>query len=117
MKKRLRAVLALILIILLCLPAIAQTADPDALCALTIDCHYENKPVSGMGFSLYRVAALSLQGEHTLLPAYEDSGIVLGTCGMPPTGGRRPGCWTNGWSSKAFPQKSSLPPRLMAKLH
>lgn len=53
MKKRLRAVLALILIILLCLPAIAQTADPDALCALTIDCHYENKPVSGMGFSLY----------------------------------------------------------------
>lgn len=78
MKKRLRAVLALILIILLCLPAIAQTADPDALCALTIDCHYENKPVSGMGFSLYRVAALSPQGEHTLLPAYEDSGIVLG---------------------------------------
>lgn len=66
------------LIILLCLPAIAQTADPDALCALTIDCHYENKPVSGMGFSLYRVAALSPQGEHTLLPAYEDSGIVLG---------------------------------------
>ena len=78
MKKRLRAVLALILIILLCLPAIAQTADPDALCALTIDCHYDNKPVSGMGFSLYRVAALSPQGEHTLLPAYEDSGIVLG---------------------------------------
>ena len=70
--------MALILIILLCLPAIAQTADPDALCALTIDCHYENKPVSGMGFSLYRVAALSPQGEHTLLPAYEDSGIVLG---------------------------------------
>ena len=31
-----------------------------------------------MGFSLYRVAALSPQGEHTLLPAYEDSGIVLG---------------------------------------
>ena len=31
-----------------------------------------------MGFSLYRVAALSPQGEHTLLPAYEDSGIVPG---------------------------------------
>ena len=115
MKKRLRAVLALILIILLCLPAIAQTADPDALCALTIDCHYENKPVSGMGFSLYRVAALSPQGEHTLLPRI--AVLCWGTCGMPPTGGRRPGCWTNGWSSKAFPQKSSLPPRLMAKLH
>ena len=27
---------------------------------------------------------------------------------MPPTGGRRPGCWTNGWSSKAFPQKKQL---------
>ena len=77
MKKRLRAVLALILIILLCLPAIAQTADPDALCALTIDCHYENKPVSGMGFSLYQVAALSPQGEHTLLPAYAGSGAVV----------------------------------------
>ena len=45
---------------------------------MTIDCRYENKPVSGMGFSLYRVAALSPQGERTLLPAYEDSGIALG---------------------------------------
>ena len=117
MKKRLRAVLALILIILLCLPAIAQTADPDALCALTIDCHYENKPVSGMGFSLYRVAALSPQGEHTLLPAYEDSGIVLGNLRDAADWRQAAGCWTNGWSSKAFPQKSSLPPRLMAKLH
>lgn len=108
MKKRLRAVLALILIILLCLPAIAQTADPDALCALTIDCHYENKPVSGMGFSLYRVAALSPQGEHTLLPAYEDSGIVLGNlrdAARLAAGGRAAG--PMGGAAKHFPRKAA----------
>ena len=101
MKKRLRAVLALILIILLCLPAIAQTADPDALCALTIDCHYENKPVSGMGFSLYRVAALSPQGEHTLLPASEEPA----GCRRLAAGGRAAG--PMGGAAKHFPRKAA----------
>lgn len=63
--------------LLLCLPAMALTADPDGLCALTIHCRYDSRPVAGMTFSLHRVAALSPQGDYDLLPAYQGSGADL----------------------------------------
>lgn len=75
------------MLLLLCLPVTAHPIDPAQTGTLTIECHYGGSPVSGMTFSLYRVASVSPAGEYTLLPAYAGSGAVI--TGRPDAAGWR----------------------------
>ena len=75
------------MLLLLCLPVTAHPVDPAQTGTLAIECHYGGSPVSGMTFSLYRVADITPAGEYTLLPAYAGSGAVI--TGRPDAAGWR----------------------------
>jgi hypothetical protein len=81
-KKRNRKSFALLLIgllIWLMMPtALAvERIDPSQTGSLTMESQYQKEPVSGMAWTLYRVAFVSSEGKFTLLSDFADSGLTL----------------------------------------
>lgn len=76
MKKTAALLLALTVMLLLCISASAQTIVPELPCSLHLNYHDENDAaLSELSVSLYRVAALSADGEATPTPAFSDYGL------------------------------------------
>lgn len=69
------AALLLFLIIFSALPFAATAAEAiatDAVCSLTVNYQYENTPVPGAHFSIYRVAAVDAYGNYSPTPKFTD---------------------------------------------
>lgn len=78
-KNRLR-LFACLLTFFLTLPiktSAAEQIDVNAEVSLTIQYTHENKPLTGAGFSLYRVAETSANGEYTLTGDFKDYPVSL----------------------------------------
>lgn len=52
-----------------------ELPDTGRVCLLRLDVRYDGKPVSGLGFGLWRVGSLDAEGNPALLSAYEASGV------------------------------------------
>lgn len=101
--------------VLLMLAAILPTAaappiDTAAACSLTIQTEYAGSPLSGMRFSLYRVATTAESGYYTLTADYAASGTDVN--GVTDAGGWRAAAeslaaWTAKHSVAALAQATS----------
>ena len=115
LQKRIRALCRLMTAVLLMMAAILPTAaappiDTAAACSLTIQTEYAGSPLSGMRFSLYRVATAAESGYYTLTADYAASGTDVN--GVTDAGGWRAAAeslaaWTAKHSVAALAQATS----------